>query len=96
MRGQPLTEKQKAPWGRRLGAGVVVSDTQHQGVKPPPEIPRGHGFPAEQRFWLLNLGIKKRELTKIQKCEDTEIMYQTEHASFNFLSKNSWCQQRTG
>ena len=56
--------------------GVVVSDTRHQGMQPPSEIPRGHGFPVEQRFWLLNLGIKKREITKIQKCGDTEIMYQ--------------------
>ena len=37
----------------------MVSDTLHQGMQPPSEIPRGHGFPVEQRFWLLNLGIKK-------------------------------------
>ena len=85
----------------------MVSDTLHQGMQPPSEIPRGHGFPVEQRFWLLNLGIKKgssrrsrnvgilRLCIKIQKCGDTEIMYQTEHDSFNFLSKNSLCQQRT-
>lgn len=96
--GTAIDRKAESAVGGRWG----VSDMQHLGTQalanPLRNIQRGlvSCSRAEQRFRLLNLGIKKRSLQKIWKHGDTEITYQTEYDNFSFISKNSLCQQRTG